>query len=67
MPPSTPLARDYTETTGVVDDGAVAGAARGKLMPSGLHHLALMTADMQCVRSPSLCSRLLLPSSAGCC
>lgn len=54
MRPSSPLARDYTETTGIVDDGAIAGAARGKLMPSGLHHLALMTADMQCalLRNP---------------
>lgn len=45
--PRSPLDRDYSEATGDVDPGVVAKSARGKLMPSGMHHLALFTADMK--------------------
>mmetsp|Transcript_876 Transcript_876/g.1772 ORF Transcript_876/g.1772 Transcript_876/m.1772 type:complete len:215 (+) Transcript_876:57-701(+) len=41
------LDRDYTDKTGIVDAGAVVGEARGRLMPRGVHHLALFTHDMR--------------------
>eukprot|EP01062_Namystynia_karyoxenos_P024236 TRINITY_DN19426_c0_g1_i1.p2 TRINITY_DN19426_c0_g1~~TRINITY_DN19426_c0_g1_i1.p2 ORF type:complete len:234 (+),score=78.97 TRINITY_DN19426_c0_g1_i1:76-702(+) len=44
---ATPQCRDYTERTGVVDPGVVAGESRGRYTPSGVHHLALFTSDMK--------------------
>mmetsp|Transcript_70788 Transcript_70788/g.188198 ORF Transcript_70788/g.188198 Transcript_70788/m.188198 type:complete len:210 (-) Transcript_70788:109-738(-) len=43
----SPLDRDYTDKTGIVDPGAATGEARGRLMPRGVHHLALFTHDMR--------------------